>query len=362
MVYILEQRLQAQKIPDNKGQKVLNDVVRTMYYPRFIEELFKPQEMYSLHSTRQIFDRLAHSSIMRLNESSMDKLFDLMAMGFKYQIISCFTPQEMIDVTLNHLNALKRLVASNPPLQDLLEECSKQIHSSYGNMLIADFNAMRQSLCTFFQDRKVKVSLFLHDHTQNSDGSIVVSSSGTLPPGAQTPGTVRYFQGGAEVSRGVLPCVTSQSWSASSGVRTALGANLYEKDQPGGGDAAAAAGAAPLAAQGAVPAAPAPAPLVAPQELQRNAAAVSELNLLSSLIGVANAPPTETFKLENLFSAGVFSKSDDPNAPNVIQIDGSAPSDHRRGLDGIRRQMDDLSLGAQGAPADDDLLDLLDRS
>ena len=47
MVYILEQRLQAQKISEAKGQKVLSDVVGTMYYGRFIEELFKPQEMYS---------------------------------------------------------------------------------------------------------------------------------------------------------------------------------------------------------------------------------------------------------------------------------------------------------------------------
>jgi hypothetical protein len=60
MVYILSQRLQAQKIPEAKSQKVLCDVVRTMYYPRFIEELFKPQDMYSIQSTRQIFDRLAH--------------------------------------------------------------------------------------------------------------------------------------------------------------------------------------------------------------------------------------------------------------------------------------------------------------
>ena len=33
------------------------------------------EEIYSLQSTRLIFDRLAHSSIMRLNESSMGKLF-----------------------------------------------------------------------------------------------------------------------------------------------------------------------------------------------------------------------------------------------------------------------------------------------
>merc|ERR1719311_1181631 len=103
MIYILEQRLQAQKIAESKGQKVLSDVVRTMYYPRFIEELFKPQEMYTIQSTRQIFDRLAHSSIMRLNESSMEKLFDLMAMGFKCQVMACAHPREVIEVTFNHL-------------------------------------------------------------------------------------------------------------------------------------------------------------------------------------------------------------------------------------------------------------------
>lgn len=45
-----------------------------MYNPMFITELFRPQDVYTMHSTRQIFDRLAHSSIMRLNESSMDKV------------------------------------------------------------------------------------------------------------------------------------------------------------------------------------------------------------------------------------------------------------------------------------------------
>ena len=34
----------------------------------------------------QIFVKLAHSSIMCLNESSMDKLYDLITMGFKFQV------------------------------------------------------------------------------------------------------------------------------------------------------------------------------------------------------------------------------------------------------------------------------------
>ena len=69
MVYILDQRLKAQCIAEDKSRMVLNDVVRTWFDNKFIDELFKPQQLYSLTATRQIFERLAHSSIMRLNQS-----------------------------------------------------------------------------------------------------------------------------------------------------------------------------------------------------------------------------------------------------------------------------------------------------
>lgn len=360
MVYILEQRLQAQKIPDQKGQKVLHDVVRTMYYPRFIEELFKPQEMYSIQSTRQIFDRLAHSSIMRLNESSMDKLFDLMAMGFKYQIISCTTPQEMVDITYNHLDVLKRLVGNTPNVTELLDECVRKMQFAYEVMSLSDFNVMRQALCTFFQDRKVKVSLFLHDQTQNSDGSIVVPSGGTLPTGAFAPGTVRYFENGQEVSRECLPTVNCTSWKPSTGVRTHLGSNVYEKDRPTTHDEHGAAANAemqipPTQADQAQAAA-------GPTDSAKTAAAVGELNMLASLIGASPAPGNETFKLENLFGANVFSKGDGQAKPSeIIQIDGTAPSAYREGLDSIRQQMEGLNVGGDPA-APDGLLDLMDKA
>ena len=64
MAYILQQRLFAQSVEDDKARKVLQDVIRAMYSPQFISELFKPQEMYTTASTKQIFEKLAHSSIM----------------------------------------------------------------------------------------------------------------------------------------------------------------------------------------------------------------------------------------------------------------------------------------------------------
>ena len=71
MLYVLEQRLGAQQVKSDKSQRVLCDVVRTMFSRRFVEELFKPQFLYKDRNVRQIFDKLAHSSIMKLNETSM---------------------------------------------------------------------------------------------------------------------------------------------------------------------------------------------------------------------------------------------------------------------------------------------------
>lgn len=53
---------------------VMHDITSTMFNTRFMEELFKPQEIYSKKAMRTVFDRLAHASIMRLNAASMDKV------------------------------------------------------------------------------------------------------------------------------------------------------------------------------------------------------------------------------------------------------------------------------------------------
>lgn len=363
MVYILEQRLQAQKIPESKGQKVLNDVVRTMYYPRFIEELFKPQDMYSIQSTRQIFDRLAHSSIMRLNTSSMDKLFDLMAMGFKFQVISCTSVRGLIDITMNHLDALKALVKGSEGLLLLLEECVNQMHTAYSSMSLSDCAALRQSLCSFFQDRKVKVSFLLHDKTQNNDGSLVVPPGGQLPAGAEFPGTITYFSSGIEVRREILPTAAGNLWAEYSGERTVLGCNLYDKaSQPpedGGPAAPAPVGAGEAAG---VPRGLAAAPGFA-EDPARTAAAVAEVNTLASLIGVQPPQGESMMKLENLFGENVFSKEGRASAAGgVIQIDGAASSEYRANLEELGQEFEGIGADQPPEGEADDLLDLMDQA
>lgn len=150
MMYILDQRLKAQNIPQEKARKVLHDITGTMFNKRFMDELFKPQELYSKKAMRTVFDRLAHASIMRLNAASMDKLYDLMTMAFKYQVSLCLRPNDVLLTTLNHMDAIRGYVEGAPPIRQQVEYVYKLLLQHYASLSPGEFILIRQTLLNFF--------------------------------------------------------------------------------------------------------------------------------------------------------------------------------------------------------------------
>jgi len=232
MIYILEQRLRAQNIPPEKSVKVLHDVVRTMFSSKFIAEVFKPAQVYSTASTRQIFERLAHSSIMRLSESSMDKLYDLMTMGLKYQLLASRSANEIFQVTINHIETIRSCI-NDPGVLDLVSCCEDALRINYQNFTNGDWSQLRQSLIGFFHHKKIKVSLFLQEGLQLSDGRIA------LPPAIPLPdyisslgplGQVKMFSPTGDTVDSYTLLLAQSAASAPHPVP--LGGNLYGKDRP----------------------------------------------------------------------------------------------------------------------------------
>jgi hypothetical protein len=235
MMYILNQRLQAQNIPHEKAVKVLGDVIRTMFTPQFIEELFKPQEMYTNAATKQIFDKLAHSSIMRLNKTSMDKLYDLMSMGVKYQLLSCTLPIQFLQVTINHLEGLEKMIDPGE-LTPLLKTAMSKCIQLYSQFTHADWLLLQQTLLQFFQGRKVKVSLFLQQNMQATNGVLIINNHGKLPFHTEKPGHIRYFENNTLIRTDVFHselanhCIENRDIFDHS---SRLGHDLYSKPIPG---------------------------------------------------------------------------------------------------------------------------------
>ena len=200
MMYILKQRLEAQNVPEDRGRKVLEDVLKTMFSPSLIGELFRPQETYTNSSTMQLFHKLAHSSIMRLNKSSMDKLYDLMTMGVKNQVMVTLTPQQMLHVTLNHLETMK-LMTPLPEVVALVQSAIDKALSMYAGLSDGHWIRLKSTVLRFFQGKKVKVSLFLQNGKQLDDGEFVLGPPMRLAHGVHRPGCIRYMRNSACLSR-----------------------------------------------------------------------------------------------------------------------------------------------------------------
>ncbi|GLH14809.1 Protein OSCP1 [Gryllus bimaculatus] len=192
MLYILDQRLTAQRIAKDKSIKVMNDIVGIMFNDRFLKELFKPQEVYNKHALRKLFEDLAHASIMRLNKASMDKLYDLMTMTFKYQLFMASQPLDILFITLNHLDAVRSFVPS-PYLQKQIDFAYEMLIDKYGHMTLGELQNIRYCLLNFFQDLKVRVSVFLKQGVQQDDGKFLIPASGHVPSGYEVPGCIRIF-------------------------------------------------------------------------------------------------------------------------------------------------------------------------
>jgi hypothetical protein len=405
MVYILNQRLIAQNVQQPKAHKVLIDVVRALFSEVFVEELFRPQEMYTVNSTRQVFDKLAHSSIMRLNKSSMDKLFDLIFMGFKYQILGCSSPVQYLHLTFLHLESVKHLCVS-PEVDFLLNNCVSKLMESYAPFSNAQWLDVKIELFNFLQGKKVKVSLFLQREMQNPNGDLIIPRSPSLPFGTAIPGKVTYYVGSSAPQIDMLPlpfpdnptdyCVSSTILDTSS----KLGKNLYLGDESDDGGELSTAHSvrmcllalenrAPYASfrveDGSTNSTAYNAVVASGSSPDRRAAsAKAEISLLSDLIGTRSSKDDDSKPLKlNLFPTstfgggsskcfgGDFDDEDDDdgyNGSSVIMIDIDGTS----GAKTVQRYMEDLNLGdskaeakdakSEGDDEDDDLLALMDSA
>lgn len=245
MLYILDQRLRAQHETDDKTQRggwsdddrkrVLNDIVSTMFSKAFMEELMKPQDLYSHRALRCVLTRLAHTSIMRLNPASMDRLYDLMTMAFKYQLLICPRPRDLLLISCNHIDAVREMVKASPCLINQINDAQRQLLEMYIPLSDGELQLIRQTLLALFQDMHVRVSIFLKEKIQKPDGRFVLPTSGPVPHGSDVPGLIRWFNSrGREVRRREFPsggCYSSSlregSFDVAGDRATRLGTNMY---------------------------------------------------------------------------------------------------------------------------------------
>ena len=194
MVYILCSRLKAQSISNDKSIRVISDICKTLYDKKFQNELYAHKKPYKHQEVKIIFENLAHSSIMRLNATSMNKLFELMLMTLKLQILRTRYPEEIYQITVNHfegvLSILKKVNSSNSELESRIQEELLNFKQNYKNLLPYDYIVLKSTILRFLQGKNVKVSIFIQDFLQSNNAILYLPMEEESPPFFEKPGTV----------------------------------------------------------------------------------------------------------------------------------------------------------------------------
>ncbi|CAI9738931.1 Hypothetical predicted protein [Octopus vulgaris] len=365
MMYILDQRLHAQNVMEDKTQKVLQEIVGTMFSKHFMDELFRLQPVYSKKAMRAVFDRIAHSSVMRLNAASMDKLYDLMTMGVKYQFLMCLQPKEILFITMNHLEGIMEMVKDNASTFQQVTNISRKFIKMYSELSDGEFQLLRQTALSFFQDIHVRVSIYLKEKIQNADGSFVLSRSGQVAWNTEIPIVIRSFDENGKLVKSISANPGGRYLPSAKGSiepkgdrGTKLGCNIYSDDNhivtaDGKSKSSLSCRGGPDGTDN-----------------SSDANALAQLQLLSRLIGMASTSQKPEIEL-NLFCSTPEDKDDDENTitPPAIIRDATKPleimidASKKQSSDELNRIMGEMSVEVNPASeVEEDLLDLMDAA
>lgn len=242
MIYVLCSRLKAQEIPKDKSIKVIHDVVSHLFDKKFITGINKHKIVSKHQDVRQMFEKLAHSSIMRLNSTSMSKLFELMLMSLKLQILRTRYPEEMFKITLNHLESIKKILteqdaSGNSSLINDLNDCIANFNKDYSQLTPYDYVILKQTLLRFLQGKNVKVSIFIQDNLQSNNSTIYLPMNEKAPPLVNKPGIIKeYDSNGNIIKENFIELKLSSVYIANSNKNrmanfdTVLGLNIFSND------------------------------------------------------------------------------------------------------------------------------------
>lgn len=178
-------------------------------------------------------------------------------MTFKYQILRLKFPEEIYQITLNHLNSLLLILLKNEKENENVIVLVKEnidyfqkvfqfnyfykfifyFEQTYGRLSPYEYITLKQTILRFFQGRNVKVSIFIQDGLQSIDGVIQLFMREQSPPGVNMPGkVVKYNLQGETVEENMLAINTAAFYEKNESterikiISTALGENIYDTE------------------------------------------------------------------------------------------------------------------------------------
>jgi hypothetical protein len=208
LIYILNQRLIAQKISKDKADKVLVDVITNLvhsrnYWLRTFESC-SDRVLDSLTLKIPFQSVISSSPIMKLTASSYDKLYDLMVGVFKWQLCQAPLPSSLYYISLNHINSILDLCSDiGPGIRNVVKGMQLVFAAKFSHLTKYQWSILRDIiLSNFLINVKTRVSILIREKKQDMEtGCYVIPLPTPSSSGSMFNGRITHFGDDGHVIR-----------------------------------------------------------------------------------------------------------------------------------------------------------------
>lgn len=154
---------------------MLRDVTEALLSPNFltyISTTFSSEDIITLAQARILLTDIACCSLMRLDVHSLDKLFDLMVMIFKWQLFLINTPDDLLSITLRHLQGISRIMPEKSKMI-LIDQANQYLFTSWREYTTERKYSVVRKINKFLEPHNIRISLLIRMQLQQRDGSFV---------------------------------------------------------------------------------------------------------------------------------------------------------------------------------------------
>ncbi|KAF2896822.1 hypothetical protein ILUMI_09352 [Ignelater luminosus] len=135
--------------------------------------MVKPQPPFTHSAVRAIIEDITQSSVMRLDPVSMDRLWDLITMVFKWQVT--LSP-DLLAITLRHLYEIETYVI-NPDTHLQLHRVQTVVENFNKIFDQNEKHQIRHDVLGWLQNYNIRVSLLIRMGLQGADGSFIANNT-----------------------------------------------------------------------------------------------------------------------------------------------------------------------------------------
>lgn len=151
------------------------EVAGVLLHPALLQELFLPQPAAPHAVIQRLLRDISAASIMKLDDYSVSKLWDLMTVIFKWQL-AVAADQNIFDITRRHLRGVATLVPQFFQVRTV-ENAMRKFEELARKFTDDDYKSLNNTLILWFSEYHSKISVLMRLGLQNKDGTFVLPVS-----------------------------------------------------------------------------------------------------------------------------------------------------------------------------------------